>query len=481
MVPFDMLLSEKKKSTGKQLTKNITLSLFAQIISLLVSFMLGIIVPKFINEYQYAYWHTFLLYVSYVGVLHFGLLDGIVLRYAQYDYEDLDKDIIRSQFAALLVLCSISCFVLTIFSFGKAGLTGTITVLVACGIITKNIFAFNSFLFQLTNRINKYAFVVITQRLAYGVFVLLLIVFRQQNYIWYCIADLAGDCFGIILSIIYNKELYFGKLMPVREILSEMKQNISAGIFLLIANWTAMLLVGSAKMVIEWKWGTLVFGKTAFAFSVSNLVLAFVSAISVVLFPALKRMKQESLPSFYKELRNIVSPLLFLGLIFYYPECWLLEKWLPAYTSSLSYLGLLTPIVVYTTKVSLLTNNYLKAYRKEKVLFSLNILSVLLAFVLYGASAYLLNSINIMLLAVVFVVMFRSLLSEVFVMNIVNIDLKKEFIIEFAVTIAFLFSTQINGRWNGFLFYLVVLLIYSYVNITSMKVICGRVFNFFSR
>ena len=80
-----------KEVQGKQIAKNVSLSLFAQFVSLAVSFIMGLIVPKFIDEYQYAYWHTFLLYVSYVGVLHFGLLDGIVLRYSQYEYEELDK------------------------------------------------------------------------------------------------------------------------------------------------------------------------------------------------------------------------------------------------------------------------------------------------------------------------------------------------------------------------------------------------------
>lgn len=463
-----------KKIQGKQIAKNVSLSLFAQVVSLAVSFITGFIVPKYIDEYQYAYWHTFLLYVSYVGVLHFGLLDGIVLRYSQYDYEELDKKRIRSQFAALLVVNTLALLVVVAYGINAGGLTQIIAILVAFGIITKNVFTYNSFLFQVTNRIHNYACVVIAQRLIYGLLVVLLIVTGQKNFVWYCIADLAGDCAGIALSLSANKDIHFGSLLPLQEMLQETWLNISSGILLMFSNWSSMLLVSGAKMVIEWKWGVLVFGKTSFAFSVANLILTFVTAVSVVLFPSLKRMKEEDLPSFYKKLRGMMVPFLFWSLLLYYPECWILERWLPKYAAGLVYLGLLSPMVVYTSVVSLLTNNYLKAYRKESTLLVINLMAVFLAACLYGISAYWIENFTVMLLAVVFIIMFRSIASEFCVINLIHIELKMEFIIEFALTCAFLVSTQYFNKFAGFCFYLICLLIYSYINYTCIKAMGNR-------
>ena len=282
-------------ATGKKgikIVKNVSLSLLAQGMSLTVGFILNLIVPKYIDEYQYAYWHTFLLYVGYVGVLHFGLLDGLVLRYSQYDYEELDKDRIRSEFLALLIIITISWLPLFILGVSSTGLTKTVLILVSFGILTKNIFTYNSYLFQITNRIHEYAFLIIMQRLVLAFLVLLFIFFNQQNFIWYCIADLAGDVAGIFISYFYNKELYFGKILSIKEILQETWLNISSGILLMFANWSAMLSVSGAKMIIEWKWGALVFGKSSFAFSVSNLFMSFILAISIVLFPSLKRNRK---------------------------------------------------------------------------------------------------------------------------------------------------------------------------------------------
>ena len=130
--------------TTKKFAKNVVYSILAQIISLAVSFVLTLIVPKFIDEYQYSYWQTYVLYVGYVGVLHFGLLDGLVLRYSKYDYEELDKARLRSQFIILLIFTSIITFFTSVISLTVAGYPDKIIfALVAVGIITKNILSRN--------------------------------------------------------------------------------------------------------------------------------------------------------------------------------------------------------------------------------------------------------------------------------------------------------------------------------------------------
>ncbi|MDE6791047.1 MAG: hypothetical protein K2J61_04925, partial [Clostridia bacterium] len=290
-----------QKITTKKFATNVILSITAQIISLAVSFVLTLIVPKFIDEYQYAYWQIYVLYVGYVGVLHFGLLDGLVLRYSKYDYEELDKRKILSQLQILLTfITTLSGIAVIVALIAIGGASKIIIILVAVGVITKNLVTYGSYMFQITNRISKYVIMIISQRLAYGLIVIILLALRVNNFYWYCIADLCGDCVGIIIAIIFNRGLFFGKLFPDKEALKELKLNISSGIILMMANWSAMLMIGGAKMIIQWRWDELLFGKVSFAFSVSNVFLVFVTAISVVLFPSLQRVDKDKLPSMYK-------------------------------------------------------------------------------------------------------------------------------------------------------------------------------------
>lgn len=471
-----------KSITNKKIAANLIVSVVAQVISIIVSFILGFIVPKYIPQLQYSYWQMFLLYVGYVGILHFGLLDGIVLRYSQYDYDELDKPRVRSQFQLLLafnaLLTFIGCIVAACF-FDIV--TKEIVALVSVGIITKNLLTYTSYTFQITNRINKYALLVIAQRVAYAVFVVILLACRVNDFYWYCIADLFGDVFGILLGAIFNRGMYFGRGIPIKECFKEAWINVSAGIMLMVANFSSSLLVGGAKMIIQWRWDELLFGQVSFSFSVSNLFLTFVTAISVVLFPSLKRMNEEELPNVYTKIRNAISPLLFFAMIVYFPGCWILERWLPNYTDSLVYLGILLPIIIFSSKVSLLTNNYLKAYRKEKLMLVINVSSVALGIALFALGAYGLNNLDFVLYSLVAIIMLRSVASEIAVTRIIKKNISIDFIIEFVMTLIFIVSVQFLSRWWACLVYGCALTIYAIIYRKSIVALFHTVINMFKR
>lgn len=458
-----------KAITTKKFATNVILSIVAQIVSLAVSFVLTLIVPKFIDEYQYAYWQTYVLYVGYVGVLHFGLLDGLVLRYSKYDYEELDKRVLRSQFAILLIFTS-ACTMITavVAALAAHGAYRWVFILVAVGIITKNFVTYGSYMLQITNRISKYVIMTISQRVVYGLIVCGLLLARVNDFYWYCVADLCGDFVGMLIGIIFNRGLYLGKALPVRDAFKELGKNVSSGIILMMANWSAMLMIGSAKMIIQWHWGAELFGKIAFAFSVSNVFLVFVTAISVVLFPSLKRIDESKLPQMYKSIRGVISPLLFFVMIFYFAGCWVLKRWLPGYVVSLSYLGVLLPIIIFSSKVSLLTNNYLKVYRKEKLMLLANGISIALGAALFVLCAYVFNNVYALLGCVVFVIMFNSVLSEIFVMKTIKVKFVKEFIIESLMTVAFILCASMLNLWQGCLAYTGAFAVYCAVNYKSI-------------
>ena len=448
-----------------QIKRNIGLSVIAQIISLAVSFIMNLVLPKFISEYQYALWQTYLLYVGYVGILHFGLLDGIVLRYSQYDYEELDKVRIRSQFKCLLVMtntfCTIAIICVSLFCQNEMR---TVFIMTAIGIITRTIFTYTSYSFQITNRIKYYAEMIIGYRIFYGIGVIAMLLLGFHSFYFFCAVDLGSDVFGVLFSLHNNKGLYFGKSLKIKETLEEAKKNISAVILLMISNWSSFLLTGSARMIIQWHWDKLTFGKVSFAFSITNLFLTFVSAISVVLFPSLKRTNKENLPGLYKKIRAVMNPVLIIILIFYYPGCWILKQWLPEYNNSLLYLGILLPIIIFSSKISLLTNNYLKALRKEKTMLIINLISVGAAICMFTFSAYVTNSLKILLFFIVVAIMFCSILSESVVMKELNIFNIREFINEIVMALIFMFTTMMKSQIKGMLVYGLSIIVFLFIN-----------------
>ena len=468
-------MGEERQIRKVNIAKNITYSVVAQVISLCVSFVIGFLVPKFIDEDQYAYWQIFALYVGYVGVLQFGLLDGIVLRYGQYDYEDIPKKKFSSQFKLLIGFLTVVDII--VITFGKlflSEMTYIITCLVCIGVLTKNIFAYVTYLLQITNRIKKYSFVVITQRVVHGGVIVLLLLSKCNNYIWYCLSDLIGDIAAVMIGMAYNRGCFFSKGISIQDTMDEAKQNISAGILLMIANWSSMMIVGGAKMFIQWNWDALSFGKASFAFSISNLFLTFASAISVVLFPSIKRIDNDKLPSLYIRIKQVISPALFFVLLFYFPGRWILGLWLPKYTASLEYLGLMLPIIVYISKVSLLTNNYLKAYRKEKQLLYINLFTVALAMLCFVISSYILHSMEAVLISIVIAVFVRYIISDSSVHKEIKIKRSNEYLFEGALTIMFVIAARYLTPVVGLIVYSIVITIYLFTNREAIKTIISK-------
>ena len=56
---------------------NLVVAFFAQLISLILSCITSLILPKVFSTMSFSYWQLFIFYTTYVGFFHFGLNDGI--------------------------------------------------------------------------------------------------------------------------------------------------------------------------------------------------------------------------------------------------------------------------------------------------------------------------------------------------------------------------------------------------------------------
>ena len=456
--------------TNKKIASNVIISISVQVISLLVSFVANFFIPKFIDKSQYSFWQMFMLYQSYVGIMHFGLLDGLILRYSQYDFEELDKGRLRSQFELLIAFTGAMALVMSgVVLLSTSGVYRIVFVFVAISIVTKNFFTYSSYTFQITNRVNKYASLVILQRGIYGIVIVVLLALGVKDFYWFCIAEFLGDILSSLIMSFFNRGMYLGKGLGLKESFKELKENISAGGLLLLANWSFIFIVSSARMVVQWKFGETVFADVSFAFSVSNLFLTFATAISVVLFPSLKRVEKERLHSIYGSLRNSLSIVLCAVLALYFPGCKLLAWWLPNYESSLPYLGIMLPLIVFSSKVSLLTNSYLKVYRKEKAMAIINLSSIALSLAISLIGAYLFQNLTVILIGVVAVLALNSLCAELVVNKLVGSKNIVAIISELVVACGFIIFALLLPLWWGFVAYIALFVIYIVCNFKNFK------------
>lgn len=65
---------------GLSIVKNISYTFIANAIALVVSLFSTLILPKMTSELDFGYWQLYVLYMSYAGLFHLGLCDGIYLK-----------------------------------------------------------------------------------------------------------------------------------------------------------------------------------------------------------------------------------------------------------------------------------------------------------------------------------------------------------------------------------------------------------------
>lgn len=440
-----LVMQNNTSTTGMK--KNVVLTVSAQLVSFFVSAVLNLILPKYVSEMDYSSWQTLLLYLGYVPIFHFGFLDGLMLRYSQYDYSNLNKPLVQSQFRLFLGVEVIFALIVFAFSFSvENGTYRQIVRFISFGIITMNVYAYASHLFQMTNRISKYVIFVMMMRLVLGCGIVAALFCGANSFYDLCIVYFASSILTILWGAFQNKELFWGMGKLAGGTIAELKNNVSSGIMLLIANLSSIFFVGGAKMVVQWHYDPLLFGRIAFSFNLVNLFLTFITAASIAIFPSLKRINTDHLPDFYDRIRRSMTPLLFVSLVLYFPGYYVLKLWLPNYAESLVYLGILMPMIVYESRVTLLTNNYLKTYRKERLMLVINLVSVAIAFVLFLISAYILDSLFILLACLVVVVVARSVISEIVVMRIINRRRYASFVVELAFIGLFVFAIAMFNR-----------------------------------
>ncbi|MCD8285628.1 MAG: oligosaccharide flippase family protein [Clostridia bacterium] len=465
--------------TYRKIATNVMISIVAQIIYLCVSLVVNFVLPRYIPEEQFAHFQLYITYLSFVCILNFGIFDGLMLRYSQYEYDELEKKRMRSQFQIVLLVTTLAAvvFILVAF-FAMEGSSRQLMILIGIALITKNAGLYSSDTFQLTNRINKYALQSIVQRVSYAVIVVILICCKVENFFWYCLSDICGDVLAFCVAQITNRGMYFGKgFVSPKEMVLETGRNIRSGAMLMLAVWSCTLTITAAKLVVQWCWGLSYFSNVALAFSVTNVFLNITTAVSNVLFPSLKRLKPETLPEMYGKLRQYISVIIFTVFILYYPGCWVLEHWIPSYSSSLPYLGFLLPVVVFSVKRNMLANTYLKTYRKERMMFAINIFAGAIGIIAFIIIGKVFRNINAVLIAVDITMLLSCILSEIVVNKVIKGKILKDFITDVVMSAGFILITYYLSRWWACLAYFGLLVVYFIVNYKFLIEVCKLVWH----
>lgn len=451
--------------------KNFSYTFSSNLITLVVSTLVTLIVPKLIGVEDYGYWQLYMFYSTYVGFFHFGWNDGIYLRYGGEKYETLDKPKFFSQFIQLGVMQLIFAAVVILSAgFITDGPDRTfILQMIAIDMVILNVRFMFLFTLQATNRIKKYASIMVTDRVLFIATVLLLLAFGSRDYHLMIIADLLSKVVSLIYGMYVCKEFVFRRFSNFSLDLKESWDNINVGIKLMMANLASKLIIGIVRLGIERQWDVKTFGRVSLTLSISHFMMVFITGIGVVVYPILRRTSMEKLPNIYDIMRNFLMIVSLSFLIFYYPAKMLLTIWLPDYADSLIYMALLFPMVVYEGRITLLINTYLKALRYEKKMLHLNAITVFLSAIFTVFTTVIWHNLNLAVLTILLGQMVRAIIAEIFLSKKLKINLTKDFVLEIALTAIFILSGWYIDSWWTVAIYCVSYLVYLFFKKSDVK------------
>lgn len=455
----------------KSVAMSIGHAVMANGISLIISAILTMLVPKLLATEQYGYWQLYIFFTSYIGFFHFGLQDGMYLRYGGAKYEQLDKRLMHSQFSLLVVFEAVIAALFIIYSLVFERDMNKKIVL--CG------FAFSIILFlpnahlqyvlQMTYRVKEYTRSIMLEKIIYGVTTIAILFFGGQSFIWIILADLVGKLVSLIYIVLTCKDIVFSSGIVLSANLQEAWLNIRVGIKLLSANIAAMMIVGITRFAIENKWDIVVFAKVSLAFSLASFILVFLSAVGQVLFPIFKRTDSSGLPNMYNGINRFVTIIALSFPIIYQPIMHIISIWLPQYKESLSYFLILIPMCVFESKNAILINTFFKTLRLESTMLKINGVVAIFSLISVFITVYLIESLVVSVVMVTVLTGIKCIISEIILGKALGVRSVPLILVEVCMTLAFVLINYFFVNVIAFVGYGVLIIVLFLLNKKEFK------------
>ncbi|MBN2339786.1 MAG: hypothetical protein JXP48_14765 [Acidobacteria bacterium] len=439
------------KDSVRSIFQKIYYAITANLLNLLISLLVSFGVPKLLGLEEYGYWQLYIFYVGYVGFFHFGLADGVYLRYGGQYYDDIDKSLMHSQYWLLVifeaaVFIAIGVLAVTLADDGRKGI-----ILVASGLncvllLPRTVLLY---LLQSTGRVKEYARNLIAERVVYLLLIMIFLAYGFRRFEFLLLGDICAKTVAMFSIAWLCRDIVWARRIRLSSAILEFWKNISAGIKLLFANIAGMLIIGIIRFGIERNWEIATFGKVSFSLSISHSIIVFISAVGIVFFPIIKRSDPDKLPLMYDTFGGLLSGILTCFLIFYFPIRQLLALWLPQYGEAIDYLAILFPICMFEARSSMLINTYLKALREERAMLLMNLCSVIVSMATTAVVVFWLEDLTLTIMSMVFLYMFKCVVPDLFLQKKMKMEYSVEWLWQILITVIFISSNwYVGGIWG---------------------------------
>lgn len=452
--------------SNKKVVQSIVLVGISNFIRFLASVVVGLVVPKIMGVEDFGYYKTFTLYNTYLVLFSLGLIEGIYLKYGGQNYEEIDKEKFR-YFSRIIIVISI-VFSLSILLFSLSFFQGPkmeVFILIGMNTLASQMMTYFLTISELSGKFKVISGFNLVLSLITIMEVIILFFMPQINYFYYLCLIVGFNYLALIYYFFFYKDIIFGKSIGrPHEIMSLMK----LGIPLLCANLVTTLLFNLDRQMVLWNYSNEEYAIYAFSYSLLNMANTLITAISMVIYPALRKAKRETLKNNYKLGVSLMIILVSIALFSFFPLALFINWYLPAYKESLRIFKIIIPGLLMSSIISVVIHNYFKVLEENRRYFWYSLVILVLSIVANFVVLIVVNQPLAFSVASVVILMIWFLMGHIFLCQKLKIRNVKNVVILLMTIVIFYLCTSFTNLYVGGLVYLLLvgmLLVLSYFKV----------------
>jgi hypothetical protein len=387
----------------------------SQVIILITGFIKALVIPVVLGISDYGYWQIYVFYTIYIGVFTFGYNDGIYLKYGGYRLQDLPLEKLRAANRLYIALLAIGTAALAAFAASNGEPQRQfIFYAIAANVAVLGVTANISLTLQASNLLKGYAFLNAADKIFFALALLALVGDEFRTFSYLIVTDLLSKVIIMAVLVHRYRQLFIGRLETMSESISEFLSNIRSGMKLMIANLSGMLVLGIGRIIVEYFGSLESYAYYAFSISLANVMLMSISALSIVIYPTLKRQPQENYLGYFNKTNQAFLAFSLLMLTGYFPALAFIHFVATSFQSVNEFLNAMFVITMLQGKMQLVNNTYYKVLRLENQMLLANLSTLVIVAVLSAVGYMWTHSVLAIAYVTLFTMVLRVYASELF-------------------------------------------------------------------
>ncbi len=385
--------------------------LLSKLIIVMLSFLTGFLIPAALSIEDYGYYSLFALFISYLGIFHFGFIDGLYLKYGKLDMDELPHSEYR-YFARYLIFEQVLFMVLSIIvinnflSFDTN--TKFILTFAAINMLAVNLQAFFNRTSLGTRNVRYPAITGILQKLIISVFALSTL-FITIDIVSIVIVLTISNYIVFLIGLYHYRRLIFGKATK-----GKLFELYKFGIPLLIANYIGIFIISMDRLFISTYYTIESLSYYSFALTMLIIIDTIVNSLYQMLYPNVSRLSENNKKNLYQVLSVILIIVTVFGVSGYYVLEFLIPIILPKYVESLQFLAVLLPAFIFRVDAGVAKKSYIYTDKRQKGSILINTLTLIIGVLLNYYFIYSGKNVIYVAYATLISLVIWSLLLEIF-------------------------------------------------------------------